>query len=268
MKNNYKKNKNTNSTNRKFKKTENFDQKESFSSKESVSHYDKQILTSHFSITQYHVETGTQRKITPSLLLPEPPTAHNINTPRTSGLSKTYQRQLSQGGKISIHIKSFDQLSPLEIYNILKIRQDTFMIEQKIIYEDIDGKDPHCIHIWCQEEKSHDFLAYLRIVPIKEAKQVSIGRVLTIQAARGQGIARELMKKGIKFIRSHYTDYLLTLSAKEKLCPFYETLGFTKTGKPFFYPKNDSTPIFPMVYAGHTKKVLSFTPKTPKKKWA
>lgn len=170
-------------------------------------------------------------------------------------ISKSFQKELPQVGKMLTQIKSFDQLTAIEIYNILKLRQDIFMIEQKINYDDIDGKDSHCVHVWCQSTTSGKLLSYLRIVPIKEKSQISIGRVLTIPHVRGQGIARQLMTSGIEFARHHYPNWLLTLSSQEHLCPFYESFGFEKKGQPFFYPEDNPAPHIPMVYNKRKKYI-------------
>ena len=170
-------------------------------------------------------------------------------------ISKSFQKELPQAGKIFTRIKSFDQLTAIEAYTILKLRQDIFMLEQKINYDDIDSKDSHCVHMWSQSATSGNFLSYLRIVPIKEKYQISIGRVLTIPHARRQGIARQLMTSGIEFARHHYPGWLLTLSCQRHLCPFYESVGFETNGQPFFYPKDNPAPHIPMVY-NERKKII------------
>lgn len=159
--------------------------------------------------------------------------------------------------KTSVCIKRFHQMTALEIYKILKLRQDIFIIEGQTTYEDIDNLDLNSIHIWSQDDISGAFLSYIRIVPIEEKSQVSIGRVLTSSSARGKGIARQLMEKGITFALTHFPKYDLVLSAKQELCPFYESLSFIKEGPVFHYPKGDPTPIFPMRYNGNSTEIIS-----------
>jgi len=185
--------------------------------------------------------------------LSNPLIAPNTNSYASSigakkGISELWYKKLPQLGTVAIRIKSFDQLTPLEIYNILKLRQDTFILEQNIMYGDIDGQDPHSLHVWCETSASNTFLAYLRIVPLKEKTEVSIGRVLTIPDARKRGIANHLMKRSIEFVKTQYPHHPLKLTAREELCPFYERLGFEKTGPLFFYPENNPIPLSPMVY--------------------
>lgn len=172
-------------------------------------------------------------------------------------LSQTRRVKYLQEGKTSICIKPFHQMTPIEIYKILKLRQDVFIIEGQTTYEDIDNIDFNSIHIWSQDEMSGDFLSYIRIVPSDEKSQVSIGRVLTSPPARGKGIARQLMENGIKFALSHFPKYDLVLSAKQELCAFYESLNFIKEGPVFHYPKGDPTPIFPMKYKGKITEMSS-----------
>lgn len=175
---------------------------------------------------------------------------HPYLQPIKNSVSESHQKKLGWIGKISIQIKSFDHLTSSELYNILKLRQDIFIIEQKITYDDIDGKDFQSIHVWCHRKVPDNFLAYLRIVPNERKSEVSIGRVLTIPNARGHGIASQLIKNSIEFILAHYPTYLLKLSAQEYLCPFYESLGFVKKGPVFYYPESDPIPNIPMIYTG------------------
>ena len=149
---------------------------------------------------------------------------------------------------MKIHIKSFDDLTRLELYHILKKRQEFFVVEQKICYLDVDGKDLYSIHFWYPGETSQDILAYLRMVPEKAKKEVSIGRVLTTPSARGKGLARQLTKEAFAYWRLHYQTWALHLHAQEYLRGFYESLGFEVTGPVFCYPDEDPLPHVPMVY--------------------
>lgn len=205
-------------------------------------------------------------KIKPTDLIKSPPVlssliANNINFQHPDHLDSKSSalcfQLLSQVEKNSIRVKTFDQLTAFEIYNILKLRQNIFILEKKIMYDDIDDKDFQSIHVWHQNKVNNNFLAYLRIVPMNDIAHISIGRVLTTPEARKQGLARQLMKIGIELARTHYPTYLLKLSAKEELCPFYETLGFEKTDPVFFYPKNDPTPIIPMIYKENSRAQIS-----------
>ena len=147
-----------------------------------------------------------------------------------------------------VHIKPFNELAPLELYHILKLRQDIFIVEQKVVYSDIDGKDLFSTHFWRQGEASHDILAYLRVVPWEEKEEVSIGRVFTAFSARGQSLARHLIKKAVDFAKMTYPAWALNLQAQDYLRDFYKSLGFKETGPVFYYPDENAVPHVPMTY--------------------
>jgi ElaA protein len=147
-----------------------------------------------------------------------------------------------------IQIKPFKDLTPLELYTILKRRQDVFIAEQKIFYLDLDGKDVDSLHFWVHEENAHTILAYLRVVPDEGKKEISISRVLTIPAARSQGLARLLLKTAIEHWEVNYPTWTLHLHAQLYLDAFYKSLGFEATGPVFFYPDETPVPHVPMQY--------------------
>lgn len=149
---------------------------------------------------------------------------------------------------MKIQIKPFEDLSLFELYRILKLRQDIFIVEQQISYSDLDEKDFYSLHLWCHKDASHDISAYLRMIPDKEKEEVSIGRVLTVPAARGQGLSRQLMEQAIEYSQTHYSTRALHLHAQEYLRDFYQSLGFEVTGPVFYYPDEDPIPHIPMIY--------------------
>ncbi len=150
--------------------------------------------------------------------------------------------------KKEIQIKPFESLTLHELYSILKNRQDVFIVEQRIIYRDLDEKDFQSIHFWIQGDTPSILLAYLRMILYPEEKEVSIGRVLTIPSSRGKGLSRQLMEKAIEYWRATYSSWSLHLHAQEYLQDFYKSLGFEVAGPSFFYPDEDPLTHVPMVY--------------------
>ncbi|MCA0900894.1 GNAT family N-acetyltransferase [Microbulbifer agarilyticus] len=126
---------------------------------------------------------------------------------------------------------SFDQLSPDELYEILRARQEVFAVEQESIYQDADGKDQHAKHLvcWKTESTTPTLLAYLRVVaPGKKYAEPSIGRVLTRESARGTGIGKELMRLGVEHTLREHPQANIRISAQLYLKRFYEELGFAQ----------------------------------------
>lgn len=93
--------------------------------------------------------------------------------------------------------ESFESLSCADLYDILRQRQDVFVLEQKCFYPDIDGKDHLARHLIGRAEDG-TFLAYLRVLgPGDYYDEPALGRVLVTPEARGRGLARKLMEEGM-----------------------------------------------------------------------
>ncbi|MGN0702806.1 MAG: GNAT family N-acetyltransferase [Lentihominibacter sp.] len=126
----------------------------------------------------------------------------------------------------TIEIKGFNELSVRELYELLKLRQDVFVIEQTCIYPDMDGCDFVCYHV-LERDETGELAGYLRILPPGQTfDTVAIGRVLVREDARGRGAARSLMTAALQFIRDTLTQRQVKLSAQQYLIGFYESLGF------------------------------------------
>ena len=119
--------------------------------------------------------------------------------------------------------KYFDELTTGELYEILKLRQDVFVIEQACIYEDIDGADYESLHVFGEEDGK--IAAYLRAFRKPEEKgTVRIGRVLT--AKRGGGLGGEILHEGIRIIEEKMDPERMYLEAQTYAVGFYEREGF------------------------------------------
>ena len=122
-------------------------------------------------------------------------------------------------------IKSFNELSNIELYKILKARSEVFVVEQTCPFLDIDGKDFDCYHIFLEDK--NEILAYARILPKGVAyKEASIGRVIVSINHRIHGYGRTLMSKAIEFILKELNEPEIKIQAQSYLCKFYGSLGF------------------------------------------
>jgi len=130
-------------------------------------------------------------------------------------------------------IKTFKELTIYELYNLLKLRNEVFVVEQNCVYQDLDGKDLKSVHMFY--ENSNEVTAYLRVLPsgISYPDAPSIGRVVVCEKSRGQGLAKKIMEEAIKFIYSNYDDQYIKISAQEYLKKFYTSLGFEIVGKSY-----------------------------------
>lgn len=128
------------------------------------------------------------------------------------------------------YIKRFDQLSTHELYQILKLRVDVFVVEQKCPYEEIDNLDYHAIHVFFKE--ADEIIAYLRILDKGvESEDVAIGRV--ISAKRRCGIGSKLLSEGIKAAKENFKAEKIYIEAQSYARKFYENLGFEQISEEF-----------------------------------
>lgn len=131
--------------------------------------------------------------------------------------------------------RRFDELSPRQVHGLFKLRQQIFIIEQDCIYPDIDGLDPVCQHILACDDD--DVLAAVRIVApgidtnhLEQGDRPAIGRVVTSEKLRGQGIGRKLMIRAIESCGHQFAGKPIYLNAQLYLRSFYESLGFVQFG--------------------------------------
>lgn len=124
----------------------------------------------------------------------------------------------------------FDALTPAELYAIIQARTAVFIVEQRCSYQDADGADPECHHLWTLG-RDESVAAYMRVVPpgVKYAEP-SIGRILTTGGGRGTGLGRALVAHGIARVESLYGPSPIRIGAQRYLLRFYESFGFERTG--------------------------------------
>lgn len=129
------------------------------------------------------------------------------------------------------NVKTYEALTKDELYDLLQLRIEVFVIEQECPYQDADGKDQNSIHVWTNNAEGQP-IAYLRIVaPGVSYAEPSIGRVVTKDTHRKGGLGRELMNQGIAECLEVYPDQTIRISAQEYLLGFYTSLGFEQVGE-------------------------------------
>ena len=125
---------------------------------------------------------------------------------------------------ITWRIKHFNEMTAKEIYDICVLRNAVFIVEQNCPYQDIDGLDEACWHIWGHERGK--VAAYMRLIPPGITyEEASIGRVITAPDYRGTGLGNDLMRYGLEFMdkKGYHT---LRIGAQQYARPYYEKWGF------------------------------------------
>ncbi|MGD1317826.1 GNAT family N-acetyltransferase [Chryseobacterium sp. 2R14A] len=129
-------------------------------------------------------------------------------------------------------VKAFHELSGLELYEILRLRSEVFVVEQNCVYQDMDNKDQDSYHLICYRNNS--IAAYARIIPAGISyNEVSIGRVVTAKNARGLGLGKDLMTEAVKICAELFADTQIRIGAQLYLLKFYNSLGFVEQGEPY-----------------------------------
>lgn len=128
------------------------------------------------------------------------------------------------------HIKNFEALTVNELYAILKLRSEVFVVEQNCVYLDTDGKDPLALHVF--GEYDNKIVAYSRLFkPGISYDTTSIGRVVVSAEYRNKKWGKDLMLQSILAIENHFGVSQITISAQFYLKNFYESLGFLPSGE-------------------------------------
>ena len=123
-------------------------------------------------------------------------------------------------------IKTFDQLNKAELYEIIQLRIAVFIIEQDCPYQDLDGDDDQCLHMWVEEEG--EIASYLRINPVGcRFTEPSLGRIVTKTAYRNKGLAEIVINKAIEVLCADQPT-AIRISAQSHLENYYEKFGFVK----------------------------------------
>lgn len=131
---------------------------------------------------------------------------------------------------MTLHKKNFSELTAEELYELLRIRSEVFVVEQNCVYQDMDGDDQASIHLWLTDQDR--VVALCRVCPAgTHMKEVSIGRVITTE--RGKGYGKQIMLAGIEAAREHFDATTIEIEAQEYAKGFYEQVGFRQSSDPF-----------------------------------
>lgn len=133
---------------------------------------------------------------------------------------------------MQINIKSFDELTKKELYALLQLRSEVFVVEQNCVYQDIDGKDEKAYHVL--GFKNDMLVSYTRIFKSGDYfKEASIGRVVVKESQRRFKLGYSIMEASINFIKAQLQEKTIHISAQSYLINFYESLGFVIQGEEY-----------------------------------
>ena len=128
--------------------------------------------------------------------------------------------------------KIFSELDKDELYQILRLRSEVFVVEQDCIYQDIDNKDQIATHLLYK--KGDEIIAYTRIFKKGDYyENPSIGRVVVSKNKRGKDLGKEIMLESMKYIKNNIKGEKIELSAQVYLDNFYKDLGFYSKGEEY-----------------------------------
>ena len=128
--------------------------------------------------------------------------------------------------------KTFYELDTEDLYQILRLRSEVFVVEQDCVYQDIDNKDQNAIHLYLKE--NDEIVAYTRIFKAGDYyENPCIGRVVVSKKNRGNDLGKKIMIDSIEYIKQNIKGEKIELSAQKYLDKFYKDLGFYKIGEDY-----------------------------------
>jgi ElaA protein len=129
-----------------------------------------------------------------------------------------------------LHKKSFQELTVDELYELLRVRSEVFVVEQNCVYQDMDGDDQKSIHLWLT--LADKVVALARVCPAgTHMQEISIGRVITTK--RGSGYGKKIMLHAIDAAIKHFGARQIDIEAQEYAREFYESVGFRQSSDTF-----------------------------------
>ncbi len=144
---------------------------------------------------------------------------------------------------LNIKTKSFKELTTQELYKLLQLRSEVFVVEQDCVYQDIDGKDQKALHVLGFENET--LVAYTRIFKSGDYfENASIGRVVVAETKRDKQYGKLIMEASIEAIKDNFSTNKITISAQVYLKKFYSDLGFKAHGEEYL---EDNIPHIKMI---------------------
>jgi len=142
----------------------------------------------------------------------------------------------AHGQTVSWEWRSFSQLTIDDLYCLLRLRQQVFVVEQNCPYLDADGLDQEASHLLCRQStrEGTKLVGYLRIIAAgSRFRSPAIGRLVIDSSIRGKGLARRMMEEALRHVRELYPGQPVAISAQQYLEKFYNSLGFITTSPPY-----------------------------------
>ena len=137
---------------------------------------------------------------------------------------------MDNGQEMILHKKTFRQLTTDELYELLRVRSEVFVVEQNCVYQDLDGDDQRAIHLWLT--LGDKIVALARVCPAgTHMTEISIGRVIT--TIRGKGYGKQIMLHAIDAAKEYFGATLIDIEAQEYAKGFYESVGFKQSSDTF-----------------------------------
>lgn len=131
---------------------------------------------------------------------------------------------------MTLHKKTFRELTTDDLYELLRVRSDVFVVEQNCVYQDLDYDDQKAIHLWLTVEDR--VVALARVCPADtHMKEISIGRVISTE--RGKGYGKQIMLHAIDAAIEHFDAKRIDIEAQEYAKGFYEGVGFKQSSEKF-----------------------------------
>jgi ElaA protein len=139
-----------------------------------------------------------------------------------------------------------DGLAPRDVYDMLALRSEVFVVEQQCVFQDADGVDKQSWHL-LGREAGGGLVAYLRLVdPGIKYTEPSIGRVISSPSVRGCGYGQMLLAEGIARARALWPGHVIRIGAQQRLERFYQAFGFKSVGDSYI---EDNIPHIEMLLA-------------------
>jgi ElaA protein len=142
----------------------------------------------------------------------------------------------AEDGVIEWRWARFDDLSAYEVYEMLSLRSRVFVVEQKCVYQDADGRDADAWHLlgWRAAGGEEQLVSYARVFEAGvRYEEMSIGRIVSAPEVRGSGVGRMIVEEAMRFCAERWPGQRIRIAAQRRLESFYTEFGFDVTGQPY-----------------------------------